>query len=155
MLAKLKALLTPATTETGDELSDEQRLRIATAALLVEMSRADFSENDTERDEISRVLQRHFSLEVEEAGALLTRAADEADASVSLHEFTSLLHNNLDVSEKQRIVEMLWRVALADAELDKHEDYLVRKISELLYLPHSDLMRLKHRVLGELDTGDA
>ena len=64
------------------------------------------------------------------------------------------LHGQLSEQEKHRIVEMLWRVALSDAELDKHEDHLVRKISDLLYVSHSDLMRLKHRVLGELDAGD-
>ena len=39
------------------------------------------------------------------------------------------------MAEKQRVVEMLWQVALADRRLDKHEDHLVRRIAELLYVP--------------------
>ena len=41
---------------------------------------------------------------------------------------------------------MLWRVALADRRLDKHEDYLVRKVADLLYVSHSDLIRIRNRV---------
>ena len=45
---------------------------------------------------------------------------------------------------------MLWRVALADSELDKHEDYLVRKVADLLYVPHQDLIRIRNRVSDDL-----
>ena len=41
---------------------------------------------------------------------------------------------------------MLWQVALADSRLDKHEDHLVRRIAELLYVSHSDLIRIRNRV---------
>ena len=153
MLDRLKELLAR-TTPGADEVDDERVLRVATAALLVEMARADFSEDQAEHEEILRVLRRHFALDLSAAEALLGEAAERADESVSLHEFTQLLHGQLSEDDKHRIVEMLWRVALADAELDKHEDYLVRKISDLLYVSHTDLMRLKHRVLGELDAGD-
>lgn len=155
MLGKLRELLAATKSDADSaDADDESALRVATAALLVEMARADFSEDRVEHDEIVSVLQRHFSLDIEAAEALLDLAGKRADESVSLHEFTQLLHSQLSDGEKHRIVEMLWRVALVDAELDKHEDYLVRKISELLYVSHSDLMRLKHRVLGELDAGD-
>jgi uncharacterized tellurite resistance protein B-like protein len=39
---------------------------------------------------------------------------------------------------------MLWRVAYADGRLDKFEDSLVLKISDLLYVSRGLVMRLKH-----------
>ena len=45
---------------------------------------------------------------------------------------------------------MLWEVALADEGLDKYEDYLVRKIAELLYVPHAELIRLRHKVQARI-----
>ncbi len=153
MLDRLRELLGGRSAET-EPADDSKALRVATAALLVEMARADFSEDSDEHAEILRVLADHYSLEADEARALLDKAGTRADEAVSLHEFTKLLHEQLDVEEKHRIVEMLWRVALADAELDKHEDYLVRKVADLLYVSHGDLVRLKHRVLGELDAGE-
>ncbi|MDH3588284.1 MAG: TerB family tellurite resistance protein [Gammaproteobacteria bacterium] len=154
MLQRLRELLGLDADKSAPEAqAGGHLLRVATAALLVEMARADFSEDRAEHDEIRRTLQRHFSLDLAAAQALLDRAAASADKAVSLHEFTRLLHEQLEPVEKHAIIEMLWRVALADARLDKYEDYLVRKIADLLYVSHADLVRLKHRVLGELDEG--
>ncbi len=151
MLDKLTKLFQPADPVADtDPVAREQRLRVATAALLVEMSRADFDEDDVERDTARKVLSTHFDLDAAEATELLGLADSRADEAVSLHEFTNLLHQHLPVEDKHEIVRMLWSVALADARLDKHEEHLVRKVAGLLYVSHSDLMRIKHRVLGEL-----
>ena len=79
---------------------------------------------------------------------LLDEARREADRAVELQQFTRRLHEQLSEAEKLRIVEMLWRVALADKKLDKHEDHLVRRIAELMYVRHSDLIRIRNRVRG-------
>jgi uncharacterized tellurite resistance protein B-like protein len=63
---------------------------------------------------------------------------------VSVHDFTKVLHEHLDEKEKADIVSMLWRVAYADGRLDKYEDSLVLKISDLLYVSRGRVMRLKH-----------
>ena len=55
-----------------------------------------------------------------------------------------MLHQHLDDAEKARIVGMLWQVAYADGELDKYEDSLVLKISDLLHVSRARVMRLKH-----------
>ncbi|HEX7079952.1 MAG TPA: TerB family tellurite resistance protein [Gammaproteobacteria bacterium] len=131
------------------EASPEQRrhaVQVATALLLVEVERADFSEDVTERDETFRLVKQFFELSDEDAAMLVAEARAEADHAASLQTFTRRLHETLTVDEKHRIVEMLWRVALADNRLDKHEDHLVRKISELLYVSHSDLIRIRNRV---------
>lgn len=151
MLDKLAKLFGPRRDDTEDDPSlREHRLRVATAALLVEMSRADFNEDEVERATAQNVLSEHFNLDVDEAAELLGLGDKRADSAVSLHEFTSLLHEHLPPEDKHRIVEMLWYVALADDRLDKHEEHLVRKVAGLLYVSHSDLMRLKHQVLGAL-----
>jgi uncharacterized tellurite resistance protein B-like protein len=63
-----------------------------------------------------------------------------------LQSFTRQLHEELSNEEKLSVVEMLWRVAIADSTLDKHEDHLIRKIGGLLYISHSDLIRVRNRV---------
>ena len=96
------------------------------------------------------LLQEHFSLNEEESEALLVQAGKQADSAVSLHEFTQILHKHLSDREKARVIEMLWRVALADTTLDRHEDHLVRKVGDLLYVSRSEMMRLKHQVTAEI-----
>ena len=66
--------------------------------------------------------------------------------AVSLQGFTRLLHDNLSEVEKLRVLEMLWQVALADEHLDRHEDHLIRRVAELLYIPHRDMIRVRNRV---------
>jgi uncharacterized tellurite resistance protein B-like protein len=38
---------------------------------------------------------------------------------------------------------MMWRVALADDALSRYEEHVIRKVADLLYLPHHDFMLAK------------
>ena len=69
---------------------------------------------------------------------------DKADDLISAYEFTEILHKHLDEKEKARIVSLLWQIAYADGQLDKYEDSLVLKISDLLGVSRGRVMRLKH-----------
>ena len=124
----------------------EHALRVATALLLVEVARADLDDNLTEDKTVFALLRSHFELTEAETRLLIEEARQEADHAVELQAFTRRLHDAVDVAEKERIVEMLWRVALADHHLDKHEDHLVRRVADLLYVPHSDVIRIRNRV---------
>ena len=126
----------------------EHTLRLATATLLVEIVRADYQENLTENEVVFAELKRRFDLTEDEALLLVKEAEQEADHSVTLQSFTRLLHEQLSLEEKHAVIEMLWRVALADDHLDKHEDYLVRKLADLLYVSHGDLIRIRNVVMG-------
>lgn len=132
------------TTASGEH--DEHSLRLATAALLFEMQRADFDEHEDERAVLERVLQETFALAVEETRELAQLAQQEAEDSVSLHQFTSLINQRFSPEEKVRVVEMLWQVAFADGRIDRYEEALVRKIAELIYVPHRDFIQARHRV---------
>ena len=136
--------------EQSAAVDHEHALRIATAVLLLEVTRADYAEEVTEKETTYRLLQRHFELNDETTEALMAAAEDRSEASVGLHDYTRLLHEYLQEEEKHRVVEMLWRVALADKILDKHEDYLIGRISELLYVRRNDVLRLKDKVRREL-----
>ncbi len=144
----LKSALT--TGDGGDGAVDrEHALKVATAALLVELSRADFEATAVEREMIANLVREHFELSAAEADEILNVADDEAERAVSLHDFTRLLHDNLEPREKHEVIEMLWRVAYADTRLDKYEDHFVRKVADLLYVSHKDLVRIRHKVKSE------
>lgn len=141
----LGAVFGPAA-DTGD---DAHALQLATAALLVEVARADTATASLEQDVMARLLRERFALSAAETDVLLAAGEARADQAVSLHKFTRLLHEQLSEQEKSQIVEMLWQVAYADATLDKYEDNLVRKIAGLLYLPDSEVIRLRNKVRGD------
>ncbi len=127
-------------------MSREHSVRLATALLLVEVARADYREDLTEDAAIFSLLKEFFDLDETDAGLLVEQARAEADHSASLQAFTRQLHEELTTEEKHGVIEMLWRVAMADNHLDKHEDHLVRKVAGLLYVSHSDLIKIRNRV---------
>jgi len=145
MIDRLLSFLGVAEDEVSAEVG-EARIQHATAVLLVEIARADHERLAVEHDVMLELLKGCFSLSAIEAESLLNRAEIAAENSVSLHEFTHLLHAELSYAEKEKIVEMLWRIALADKVLDKYEDYMIGKIADLLYVVRGDVIRLKNKV---------
>ena len=82
----------------------------------------------------------------ENSKLLFSQAEDKLNESVSLHEFTKDLHDNLDQDQKEEVITLLWKLAISDDNLDKYEDYLVRKIADLLYVSNSIVLKIKHQV---------
>lgn len=147
MLRKLAALFDSALARDSDDpAAREHALRVATALLLIEVAKADYADDLAEDLSVLESLKQFFALDDSSAALLVEEARSTADRAVELQQFTRRLHEQLSVAEKQRVVEMLWQVALADRRLDKHEDHLVRRIAELLYVSHSDLIRIRNRV---------
>lgn len=150
MLRNLKEFVSNALRDSNTSQGDRTHaLQIATAALLIEIAHADYDEGNPLEDALIRqLLQEHFDLNSQETDELFDMAHQEAQQNVSLHEFTRQLHNELSPEEKTGILEMLWRVAYADKSLDKYEDHLVRKIADLLYIPHGEIIRIRNQVQG-------
>lgn len=123
-----------------------EAVRVATAALLVEVMRADAKVAGEEAAALYAELGQHFRLRMDESQLLIAAAEREADLATSLHGFTSLLNSALTPPEKVEVLELMWRVALADRHLDKYEEHLVRKVADLLHVSHADFVRTKLRV---------
>ena len=128
----------------ADGQDREDALRLATAVLMVDVARADYVFEESEFDQVLKLIEQHFDLSPEAAAELVNEAGDKAEDIVSVHEFTKLLHENLTDDEKAQIIALLWKIAYADGRLDKFEDSLVLKISDLLYVSRGRVMRLKH-----------
>ncbi len=125
-------------------------LQIATAALLLEISRADYDVKPEEQQMVINAIRSKFGLSREETEELIELADREIRESSSYHEFTSLINQEFTPEQKIRIVEHLWEVAFADEEIEKHEEHLIRKIAKLLYVPHKAFIEAKLRVKKRL-----
>ena len=133
----------------GEQQGNEQALRLATAALLIEVTRADFHVEQSERRAVVSAVQELFELSRQETDELVALAEEEVDGSVSLFQFTQLVDKEFSQQQKAEIIEMMWRVAFADLNKDHHEEYLVRKVADLLHVPHSAFVRTRHMVESE------
>ncbi len=126
------------------DVDRDEAIRMATAVLMIDVARADHVFDESEFDRVLQLIQSHFHLPAEQAAELVVAANDKAEELVSAYDFTKVLHEHLDHGEKARIVKLLWQIAYADGQLDKYEDSLVLKISDLLHVSRGLVMRLKH-----------
>jgi len=120
------------------------RLDLATATLLAEVMRLEGVEPE-ERAAVQEAVRAQFRLEPGEAEELVRLAEEEAKDAHDYYQFTSLIRQSYPQEDRQAIVELLWRVAYADARLTAHEMHLVRKIADLLYVPHAAYIAAKMR----------
>ena len=129
----------------------QRNLRVAIAALLIEMMNADFECTEEERRSILSLLRERFELAPEEVDEIFSLAEQQVENAVSHYQFTSLIKDSFSYEERVQLIELLWQVAYADATLQKYEEALVRKIADLIYVRHNDFIAAKHRVLASLD----
>jgi len=118
----------------------EEGLKLATAALLIEITRADRHVKEEERDVVIRALRKSFDLTESEVGELIILAEEEVKEATSLFQFTHLIDKGFSYEKKKEVIRHLWQVALSDDETEKHEVHLIRKVAELLHVSHSDFI---------------
>jgi len=145
MLKAIKAFF-----EQNIELSGatdkDHALKLATTALLVEMTRMDDKLHEKEWSVLLKLVADKFEISEQETHELLALAQSELKNATDYFQFTSLINSHFEYDDKKHIIELLWQVAYADACLDKDEEYLVRKISELIYVSHEDFITTKMSV---------
>jgi len=143
MLKKILAFFEPETVEQTPEHSVE----LATAALLFEVIRADNETTDEERESYKAQLKKHVTLSESELQSILTDGEQHAQDAVDLVQFTSRLNAVFTQPQKNAVLESLWHIAASDGVIDKHEEHIIRRISDLLHIPHSQYIQIKLRVL--------
>lgn len=132
---------------TAREPDSEHDIRIATCAIFLEIASIDGEFSEEERHLIVSNLKENYQLSDEYVDELIEAAQKELDQSLDLWHFTNLINQNYSEEERSQIVEMVWRIVYVDGRFDKHEDYLIHKLSKLLRLTHGQLIDAKLRVL--------
>ncbi len=140
--------------ETGSEQND-QKIELATAALMFELMKTDETIDAREKQALTAVLRDTFHLDNATVANLVTLAESAAHEATSLYEFTSMVNEHYDYDQRVKLIENLWRVAFADTKLDRYEEHLIRKVSDLIYVRHSDFIRTKLAVKERLEAGHA
>ena len=129
----------------GDGPPARHTIELATAALLIEVVRCDAGITEAERQSVQSAVREKFGLVPEEAETLIRLAEEEVAQAHDLFQFTSLVNRHFTQEQKQRVLELMWRAALADARISAHENHVLRRIAELLHVPHGDYIAAKTR----------
>lgn len=145
LLKKLKDLLGSESTATGEV--EDRALELACAALMFEVARADFTVETTEQDAVTSLLTAQFNLSADEVSTITEAAIEQADAATCLFEFTRTLNELASAEQKRNLLAMMWRVAMADNALSRYEEHVIRKVADLLYVPHGDFIAAKQSAM--------
>jgi uncharacterized tellurite resistance protein B-like protein len=126
-------------------------LELCAAVLMLEIALADSGIDEDEIKVIEKTMSLHFHLAQDEIQDIIKTARVEVNHAISLHDFTRTVNDELNAEERVTVIELLWRVAVADNVIDKYEEYFIRKIADLLYVSHANYIKAKHRAAESLD----
>ena len=135
-------------TQLGESASekgnDRDELGMTLAVLMLEVAKSDFQESEAEKETMTAWLENQaLGLTSEDVSQLLDSARNEQAGSAGLFEYTRRACERMSMEERVQLVEQFWRIAYADGVIDKYEEAAIRKASDLLYVPHSDFIRVK------------
>jgi len=151
MLSAIKSFFASSMSPPTDEEPTEgtKDIRLAACALLLELANADDEFTDDERLHLESAVRRQFGLDGDEAEKLLDLAQQARDEAVDLWQFTNLIAENYSTGQKMVLAEVMWGLVYSDGDLASKEDYLMRKICNLLRLEPGYLAEARQRYKGE------
>jgi len=154
MLKKIKGYISELGNQPSDAENQEEKekniINNACAALLIETALADKVFNTEEIDSMKKTLREVYEIDEKDLDELISESEKKVSESTSLYEYTRLINDLCDYQDKLKLINNLWAIAFADKHLDKYEEYLIRKISDLLYVSHSDFIQQKLNVKESL-----
>lgn len=143
MLSSLKSLFEDLLPDCPVSEDTDDLKRMASAALMIEVAMADDHFDDSEMAMLKEELQRQLSLSEQTVNGLVDSARQQQKAATSLFQFTQQINQCFEPSEKMELMVGLWKIAYADDNLDKYEEHLIRRIAELIHLPHTQFIKAK------------
>jgi len=128
---------------SNEKQDNTEIINNACAALLIETALADKVFNDEELASMKQTLKIVYKVEEKDIDELIDESKKKVSESTSLYEYTRLINDLCNYEDKLRLTNNLWSIAFADQQLDKYEEYLIRKISDLLHVSHKDFIQQK------------
>lgn len=120
--------------------------RIALAALLVRIARADGDYAAAEVARIRRVLADRYHLDSGEVSDLLRVAENLEREAPDTVRFTRAIKDAVPYEERIGVVESAWAVVMADGQRSDEENALMRLVSNLLGVNDRDSNLARKRV---------
>ena len=134
--------------KTSSPEDTQHALNLAVAAIMIEMVGIDNQIDSAELNQLNGVLMQQLNLKESEVLELNQLAQQELSNSTDYHQFTSLINAHFEPAQKRDIIESLWKIAFSDGKIDSHEEHFLRKIADLLFIPHSEFIQAKLKLIS-------
>ena len=122
--------------------SKDDSIQKSICSLMIEVAYADDQLDESELKAMAYSLSK-LDIHEEEIQEIVDATLAKSKESISFYEHTRILNDQLDYDQKKEVLNSVWSIAFADGEMDKHEEHLIRRIADLLYLNHKDFINAK------------
>ena len=139
------------TNDVVERVDHTKQLQIATAALFIEMAKADGEFTEEERENVIQSLQKQFNIDAVYVNELMELSKLKLKDSISLYEFSNIVNENFTNEDKNTLLKNLWRLIYTDKKLDKYEDQLIKIIGGMLKMEHKRIINAKLLIRQELN----
>lgn len=106
--------------------------RLALAALLIRLARADGDYAKIEIEKIDQLLSERYDLDAEQAHALRLEAEILEQEAPDTVRFTRAIKDAVPYEDRSSAVETLWKIVLVDGERDEVENSIMRMVAPML-----------------------
>ena len=138
--------------DQDDAEPSENDLKLAAATLMFEVVRSDGQIDEIELTTMAEVLGQQFKMPEDDISSMMKLAKTSSDMQTSLQKFTREVCEKWGNTERMKLLENLWIIALADKKIDRHERHLVRKVAGLLYLNDKQIVQSREKAKARLAT---
>ena len=134
-----------------EDLVEDDSVLLSAIALLLEVSLADEIMDISEVETLKDVLLKEFDVDQTKIDDLISNAKKNQNSSTSLYEFTRKINDDYKFEDKKNLILSMWKIAFADGNIDKYEEYVIRKVSDLIYISHPDFIESKQLAREEYE----
>lgn len=117
---------------------------IAATAMLISVAKADKKFKESELKSIADIISDFFQINSEvEIDELINIANQKLNNATDIFEFGKILNEEWSYQDKIDFVCCMFEISLSDGDLYYLEEYMIKKISNILNVNHNDLIKSK------------
>ncbi len=135
----------------SQEPATSNSVLLSAISLMIEVSLADEIMDISELETLKKVLLNEFEVKENDLENLISDAKKNQNSSTSLYEFTRKINDEYEFDDKKNLILSMWKIAYADGNIDKYEEYVIRKVSDLIYISHPDFIESKQKAKREYE----
>ena len=141
MFQFLKNLFSKESSIVKEEKNEYDPLTIA-CMLAHEVARSDGDISESELNSIKELILLNNR---DDSEKILKKVSDFSNETSSFYDFVKEINESFSNEEKENLISILWDVAFADGVLETHEERLIRRIADLIYIKNVRVLKLKHQ----------
>jgi len=126
-------------------------LQIAVSKILVRTAKIDDEFHILEEQKILELLTKYFSLNDEDSKNLMELGISEEKSATDLYTYTNTIKKSLELSERKKIIKMMWQIIVTDDNFDPYENNLVWRVAELIGISTRERVQIKKDFLSSLN----